>query len=57
LLSTYILRNLEPTGTSGLTIGNIYPGLLRDIIQSLDVVGLKNTSRDLAVLAALEHIK
>lgn len=57
LLSTYILQNLEPSGSSNLTIGNIYPGLIRDIIRSLDEVGLKNTSRDLAVLAALEHIK
>lgn len=57
LLSSNILRSHIPKPVSGQKFGAIYPGLLRDILNSLDNVGLTNVSRDLAVQVALEQYK
>ncbi len=53
LLSSNILRIYEPNGFSGDNAGKIYPGLLRDLLKSLDNVGLTNVSRDLAIQVTL----
>jgi len=48
LLSIFILRNTE--------LKELYPGLFRDVLSSLDAVGFKSVSRDLAIEALLGDI-
>lgn len=55
LLCLNILRSHGPQKASGKNIGTLYPGVMRDILDSLDSVGLTNISRDLATELALEQ--
>jgi len=55
LLSSIILRNLAPGGDFEAKGQELYPGLLRDILLSLDKTGLTNVSRQLALAIALKQ--
>lgn len=49
LLNTVLLRDL--------TLQNIYPGVIRDVMRGLNNVGLKDTSGDMAIAALLGGIE